>query len=170
LIGLSSIFGAEQIEDCLATHDRVETITTTRVIHGTPEQLWERILSIDEVSGTKPLLLRIGLPVPKSCAMEGSGLGARRICYFENGSIEEEVTYWGPGRQLDLRITRSTLPGRHWLQFESASYQLEAVTPTETRLTRTTTISSKLRPAWYWRFFEEMGVQTEHRYVFDSLF
>jgi hypothetical protein len=161
LIGLSSIFGAEQIEDRLVAGDRVETVTTTRAVLGTPEQVWAKIVSIDEVSGTKPFLLRIGLPVPTSCTMEGSGVGARRVCHFETGLIEEEVTNWEPGHRLDLRIIRTTLPGRHWLQFKSASYELERLSLTETRLTRTTTISTKLRPGWYWRYLEAMGVQAE---------
>lgn len=170
LIGVSSIFTTGEIENRLPAGNRVETVTTTRTLLASPEEIWTRILSLDEVSGTKPFLLRIGLPVPTSCTMEGSGVGARRVCYFETGMIEEEVTNWEPGRRLDLRIVRSTLPGRHWLDFEGASYQFERLSPTETRLTRTTTISSKLRPGWYWRFFEDMGVQAEHRYVFDSVF
>jgi hypothetical protein len=168
LIGVSSILAADQAEDRLSTGNRFQAVTTSRTVLATPEEIWAKILAVDEVSGPKPFLLRIGLPVPKSCTMEGSGVGARRICYFETGMIEEEVTNWDPGRRLELRIIRSTLPGRHWLQFESASYELEPLSPTETRLTRTTTISSKLRPAWYWRFFEETGVQAEHRYVLDS--
>jgi hypothetical protein len=170
LIGVFSVFGAGKIEDRLATEERLETITTSHVVLAKPEQVWERILGIDEVSGKKPLLLRIGLPVPTSCSMEGNGIGAKRVCHFETGVIEEEVTNWEPGRRLDLRIVRSTLPGRHWLRFESATYEMEPISPTETRLIRTTTISSKLRPGWYWRYLEAVGVQAEHRYVFDSLF
>jgi hypothetical protein len=170
LIGFSMIFAADKVENRLPDAYRVETVTTSRVLVATPEKIWSRILSVDEVSGKKPWLLYIGLPVPKSCTMEGSGIGARRVCYFETGAIEEEVTHWEPGRRLDLKIVRSTLPGRHWLQFESASYELEPLSATETRLTRRTTISSKLCPGWYWRFFEDMGIQAEHRYLFDSVF
>jgi hypothetical protein len=170
LIGLSMIFAADKVENRFPAGGRVETVATSRTLAATPEEIWQRILSVNEVSGTKPLLLQIGLPVPTSCTMEGSGVGARRVCYFETGMIEEEVTYWEPSRRLDLRIVRSTLPGRHWLQFKGASYELESISTTETRLTRTTTISSLLRPRWYWRFFEEMGIQAEHRYLFDSVF
>jgi hypothetical protein len=170
LIGMSSIFGSGQVENRLATDHRIETATTTRIVSGTPEQVWAKIISMDEVSGTKPLLLRMGLPVPKSCTMDGSGVGSPRVCYFDTGTIEEEVANWEPGRRLDLRIVRSTLPGRHWLRFESASYELEPVSLTETRLTRTTTISTKLRPSWYWRYLEELGIQAEHHYVLDSVF
>jgi hypothetical protein len=170
LIGVSSVFGAGQVEDRLASSDRIETVTTTRTVLATPEQVWAKILSIDEVSGIEPFLLRIGLPVPKSCTLKGSGVGARRVCHFETGVIEEEVTNWEPGRRLDVRIIRSTLPGRHWLRFERASYELEPLSPTATRLTRATTISTKLRPGWYWRYMEAMGVQAEHRYLLDSVF
>lgn len=167
---LATVFGAKQIENRLATGERVQTISTSRTVSGTPEEVWHKILAIHEIAGSKPFLLRIGLPVPKSCTLEGTGVGARRVCHFDTGVIEEEVTAWEPGRRLDVCIVRSTLPGRHWLGLVGACYQLEPLPGRETRLTRTTTMSSMLRPGWYWRHPEAMAVQAEHRYLFDSLF
>jgi hypothetical protein len=132
-------------------------------------QVWDALVVIDHVSAAKPLLLRIGLPVPERCTLEGNGVGAVRTCYFNAGRIEERVTRWEPARRLDVQIERVTLPGRHWLGFKSASYVMESLSPGKTRVTRTTTISSQLRPAWYWRHLEKLGVDAEHDYLFKGL-
>jgi len=57
-----------------------------------------------------------------------------------------------------------TCPADNWLGFESAEYRLPA-NGHMTRLTRTTTISSHLHPAWYWRGFERLGVESEHTHI-----
>src|SRR6185436_2397968 len=38
-----------------------------------------------------------------------------------------------------------------------------------TRITRKTTIVSRLSPAWYWRKMEKIGVETEHEYLFEEV-
>jgi hypothetical protein len=80
------------------------------------------------------------------------------------GYIEETVTAWNPPYNLGLSIDRTHMPGRHWLGFESAEYKLESMGPV-TRLTRTTTVISHLEPVWYWRHFERLGVESEHKYI-----
>ncbi len=60
------------------------------------------------------------------------------------------------------------MPGRHWLGFENAEYRLQA-NGHLTLLTRTTTISSHLHPAWYWRRFERLGVESEHDYILQDV-
>jgi hypothetical protein len=96
--------------------------------------------------------------------MQGQGIGAKRTCYFNVGYIEETVTGWDPPYYLGLSIDRTHMPGRHWLGFENAEYRLQA-DGSRTFLSRTTTISSHLRPAWYWRGFERLGVESEHDYI-----
>ncbi len=163
------VFGVGAAEDRLVDPKRTESITSAVTFRATPEQMWNMIVALDEVSSKKPLLLRIGLPIPKSCTLEGSGVGAKRICHFDSGVLEERITAWDPPRYLEMKIVMSTLPGRHWLGFESASYRIEDAGHGEVRLTRTTTISSQLRPADYWRPLETWGVESEHRYLFESL-
>lgn len=106
----------------------------------------------------------VGSPVPQRCVMQGHGIGAKRTCYFNVGYIEETVTAWNPPYYLGLSIDRTHMPGRHWLGFESAQYRLQA-NGSRTLLSRTTTISSHLHPAWYWRRFERLGVESEHDYI-----
>jgi hypothetical protein len=168
-LGVPSVFAAGQVEERSHGPDRAETFVSTCIVSGSPEEAWDMIVRVDDISAKRPFLLRIGLPVPKYCTLEGTGVGAKRICHFDSGEIDEEITEWDPPNSFDVTITRARLPGRHWLRFEAASYRFEAVSPGRTAITRSTTITSKLRPGWYWRHFEKMGIEAEHGYLFDSL-
>jgi hypothetical protein len=164
LAGPGLIFAGERIERPIFQHPRTQVIQTTVEVNGTAQQTWGRILSIDSIQASKPLLMYVGLPVPQRCVMQGNGIGAKRTCYFNVGYIEETVTGWNPPHYLGLSIDRTHMPGRHWLAFENAEYRLRANGST-TLLTRTTTIASHLHPAWYWRRFERLGVESEHDYI-----
>lgn len=157
--------GAKEIELRAGDRVRVEAVESTIRVAAPPDAVWAALEEIDAVHGPKPLLLRIGLPVPLRCEMEGDGVGARRTCFFDRGRIDEVVTVWDPPRRMELEITHWTLPGRHWLGYLDASYELREAAPGITEVTRVTTISSNLRPSWYWRPLEHVGVRSEHEYL-----
>jgi hypothetical protein len=164
LVGPTLIFAGERIERPIFQHPRTEVIQTTVEVNEMPQQVWDSILSIDSIQASKPILMYVGLPIPERCIMQGHGVGAKRTCYFNVGYIEETVTGWNPPYYLGLSIDRTHMPGRHWLGFENAEYRLQA-NGSSSFLTRTTTISSHLHPAWYWRRFERLGVESEHDYI-----
>jgi hypothetical protein len=162
------LVAAKRIETPIVDQTRVEAVSTTVWVADTPEHTWMNIQSIDSIHSAKPWLMHVGLPVPQRCSLEKAGVGARRTCYFDQGYIEETVTEWDPPRSMQLRIDRTHMPGRHWLGFENATYQLEPEGK-GTRLTRTTVISSHLYPAWYWRPLERWGVESEHNYLLEDV-
>ena len=162
------IVAGARVERPLLQYPRIETIQTTIEANDSLEHVWRDILTIDSVQATKPLLMYVGLPIPQRCTMQGRGLGAKRTCYFNVGYIEETVTAWNPPYKLGLSIDRTHMPGRHWLGFERAEYRLESKRQT-TVLTRITTVTSNLAPSWYWRPFERLGVESEHRYILQNV-
>jgi len=157
-----------RVELSTLTHPRREIVTSTIRLPAAPSQVWDDLRSFDSLAGRKPLLMYIGLPIPVRCVMEGSGPGAKRTCYFNHGYIQETVIEWSPPNTMLLAIDRTNMPGRHWLGFEDAKYELRW-DGSETVLTRSTTIISNLYPAWYWRPFERWGVESEHAYIFGDL-
>jgi len=161
------LLGADKVEKS-HTGPRAETITNTLVTTASREKSWEQLKTFDRVEGTKGLLMKIGLPVPVSCTMTGEGVGATRTCYFEQGHIEERVTEWNPPSSMKFEITTFDVPGRPWLSFKDASYDL-TTEGDHTVITRRTTIVSRLSPAWYWRPLETIGVETEHEYLFEEV-
>lgn len=164
LIAPVLIFAGDKVEAPTLSTPRTEVVESVVVVNDSPEHVWNKILAIDSIQVSKPFLMYIGLPVPQRCVLQGEGVGAKRTCYFDAGYIEETITAWNPPYEMKLTIDRTQMPGRHWLGFESAEYTLEPKGPA-TVLTRRTTISSHLHPAWYWCRFERWGVESEHEYI-----
>lgn len=145
-----------------------ESIVSEISLATPPEEVWEQLVRMSTMEGDKSFLLQIGLPVPYRCTLNRDAIGGRRTCYFNQGEIEMEVTDWHRPRSIAMRISKSTLPGRKWLRFVDASYEL-IPEGDATRVIRHTTIASKLYPRWYWRPFEKWGVKSEHEFVLSSL-
>src|SRR5260370_10445779 len=162
------MFGGQKLEMKTFTEARTESVTTSIHLSATPEQVWANIQSLDKLAGRKPLLMYFGLPIPQRCELKGKSVGSKRICYFDQGSIEETIFEWTPPNRMRLAIDRTNMTGRHLLEFDGAQYDLQA-DATGTTITRTTTIRSKPMPACYWARFEIWGVQSEHQYLFSDL-
>jgi len=160
--------GANKVEEPARRQPRSETFTSVFISQASPEKVWDSIKVMDRVNGHKGFLMRIGLPVPVSCSIDREEVGGKRRCNFESGYIEERITEWNPPHSMKLEITAWDVPGRPWLDFKDASYELHQENG-RTVMTRTTTIVSRLMPVWYWRRFEKMGVETEHQYLFEAL-
>jgi len=133
-----------------------------------PERVWDLVAQMERLDGPRPFLLRAGLPTPTRCELERAEVGGRRVCHFDSGMIAQKIMAWERPKFMELRVTESTLPGRHWLTFVDASYGLSAV-GTQTRIVRHTTIGTRLYPRWYWRPLERWGVTSEHEFVFSNL-
>jgi hypothetical protein len=159
---------AEHVERPLRRGQRIETFTTKIHVKATPEVTWNSLTHISQLSGPKPFLLAIGLPVPTNCSLSAQEVGAERVCGFDQGEIAQRVTECQPKASLRVAITKSTLPGRRWLQFMDAYYELTP-TSTGTSLTRYSTIGSRLSPRWYWRGLEAWAVTSEHDYVLANI-
>lgn len=168
LIGPALIFTTDRIESPRLQVPRIEVIATSVKVGNSPEHVWNQILTVDNMAASKPFLMHVGLPIPERCSLVGRGVGAKRTCYFNNGYIEETITAWDPPFYMGLNIDRTHMAGRHWLGFESAAYRLQP-DGNSTILTRTTTVSSRLLPVWYWRPFERLGVSSEHRYILQDV-
>lgn len=168
VLGPALVFAGDRIERPLLAHSHTEVVQDSIVVNAPPERVWSNLLQVDNIQSSKPGLMYIGLPIPVRCTLEGHGVGAKRKCCFNSGYIEETVTGWNPPYRMTLSIDRTQMPGRHWLGFESAEYDLKAAGES-TVLIRTTTISSHLLPRWYWRPFERLGVESEHRYILQDV-
>jgi hypothetical protein len=106
------------------------------------EVVFDYIKSVDTLDTDKPFLLHLGLSVPQKCILEKEEVGANRICYFKEGTIEEKVTEIKRGEILKMDVTKYGLPGRKWLKFQEATYLFEAK-DNGTSLTRISTYRNR---------------------------
>ena len=162
------IAAANTVEEPFRHAEVTETFTSSVVVPTNREDSWRLVEKMDHLDGDRPFLLRLGIPTPYRCELEKPALGAKRICHFHEGILAQEVTAWNFPRNLDVKITESTLPGRHWLSFKTAAYNFDAVAG-GTRITRHSTVGSRLYPRWYWRPLERWGVTSEHTFIFSNI-
>lgn len=162
------IAAADRVERPFRAVQQHEVFTTETTVTASPERVWDLVAEMHKLDGPRPFLLRAGLPNPTRCELNHPGVGGRRVCYFDSGIIAQEVTTWQRPTFMGLRVTESTLPGRHWLTFVDASYELFAEGG-HTKIVRHTTIGTRLYPRWYWRPLERWGVTSEHEFVFANL-
>lgn len=169
LIGLLLVGCSGMLEGRSRPGPAMNIVETIRAFPVDSQLVWDSLLEFQEVTGEKPWLLSMGLPVPQYCTIEGSGVGAIRTCYFDQGVIEERISVWEPPYRLVMQITKVTLPGRDWLRFLDASYELTAGDAGHTTVRRTTRIASVLRPRFYWSPLEDLATQSEHDYLFNAV-
>lgn len=162
------IAAAGRVEQPFRSAQRRERFTTETTVSAAPQRVWDLVAQMPDLDGPRPFLLRVGLPVPTRCELDNAAVGGRRVCHFNNGLIAQEVTDWRRPSYMGLRVTENTLPGRHWLTFIDASYELSA-NGAQTRVVRHTTIGTRLYPRWYWRPLERWGITSEHGFVFSNL-
>jgi len=130
--------------------------------------VYDFIKSVDTLDGKKSLLMSLGLSVPQKCVLEKEEVGAKRTCYFEEGTIEEKVTGIKRGEFIKMKVTEYNLPGFKWLKFDDAIY-LFTQEGDLTKLTRITTYRSQLKPRIYWEFWERQAIEAQHEYVLNDL-
>jgi hypothetical protein len=168
LLPLMVLILSSSIEKFFTDKYTFVTVETKILLPYPKEIVFDYIKSVDTLDSEKPFMLHIGVQVPLKCVLEKDSVGAKRTCYFKEGTIDEVVTEIKRGEVLRMKITNYGMPGRKWLHFQDAIYLFKQV-GTETELTRITTYNSELKPRFYWDFFETTAIQAEHNYVLTDL-
>ena len=119
------VAGVDKAEEPRRASPARVTISDSIRIAAKADRVWEALGRFDSMDGAKPFLLRTGaLPVPHRCTLDGEGEGSVRTCYFDKGTITQEVTAWQKPSRMEFKITGDTLPGNQWLTFSKAGYEL----------------------------------------------
>jgi len=156
------------IEHFFSSNYEYAKVESIIFLHYDASTVYDFIKSVDTLEGEKSLLMNLGLSVPQKCVLKKEEVGAKRICYFEGGSIEEKVVDIKRGEFIKMKVTDYDLPGFKWLKFDDAIY-LFTQESDSTKLTRITTYQSQLKPRIYWEFWEKQAIEAEHEYVLNDL-
>jgi hypothetical protein len=159
---------SNSIETFFQPDDKPLTVTNSILLSYAPEKIFDGVKAMDKLDGEKPWLLALGLPAPYKCELENNSIGAKRICLFENGRIVAEITDYKRGKLLQMKVVDYNLTGNQWFTFIDAAYTFEEVKG-QTRLTRTTSYQSTLKPRIYWQWLERYAIEQEHQFVLHSL-
>ena len=144
------VAGVDKAEEPRRASPARVTISDSIRIAATADRIWETLGPFESMDGAKPFLLQLGaLPVPRRCTLEeGRGSSGVRTCYFDKGNNHAGGHCVQKPSRMEFEITGDTLPGNQWLTFSKAGYELTE--EAGERVTRHTTIESRLWPRWYW--------------------
>jgi hypothetical protein len=168
LIPVIILLVSNAIEVLLGSEHAAVTVTNSIILDYSPEVVFNGVKSMNKLDADKPWLLAIGLPAPYKCELESNSIGAKRTCLFENGSIVAEITQYQPGSLLEMKVNEYNLTGNRWFVFHNAAYTFEQQAG-KTKITRTTSYHSTLKPRIYWQWLETYAIEQEHQFVLESL-
>ncbi len=138
-------------------------VETTLRFDAPMDRVWSAVVDTGSLEGNDSVLSALGLPIPIRCELDGR----RRVCYFEEGEMLQQVITSKYGHEFKVKIVES-LHVRDWVEFKNAGYTF-VQGDGYVEVTRRDKITSTLRPRWYWHWFEAQCVQLEHRYVMESM-
>lgn len=145
-----------------------EATTTSVVLAATPAEVYRNIIHVDTVDVETNFMHTLGLPVPRKCILTEEKIGGKRICVFEEGEIVETIKDLKQNELLKMDVSASDMLGMRWLKFDEDIYKIEK-TASGTRITRTTTYYSELKPRFYWKMIEDLTIGSEQEFVFRNL-
>ncbi len=157
---------AGSLEQHIPLPDRVDTVSTARVIHASPEQVWRVISFADDIQPEEigsAWMYRIGVPLPLSAVTEERG--GERVRHIEMGkgiAFDQIIVVWEPERRVryTYRFTPDSFPpraldehvrigGPHF-DLRDTEYSLEAI-PEGTRMTARMSYRVSTHFNWYAR-------------------
>lgn len=168
LLPLIVLLGAGQIEKAIDLKPQKIEIVSSKLLEYTPDIVFDEVKSMEKLDAEKSLLMKLGLPSPIKCELKADTVGALRYCVFENGEIIAQLTKYEKGKILEMDVVEYTLTGRHWFKFIDANYTFEEINGI-TKITRTSSYTSILKPRFYWEPLEKYGIEKEHEFVLNSL-
>ena len=159
-----------------AEWDREETVTVSRVVPGTPEEVRTALGGRPGFAPQLPPFLRLGFPVPVATAGSGLAVGDERTIVFAHahGGHVERGTLSFRIAERDSQFIHFTPVSddsyvTHWLTWRSSEVRWRAASPATTRVEWTLRYRRRLDPAWYFKPLERYGVGVAAGYLIDAL-
>jgi hypothetical protein len=160
------------------THERGQTVRVSKVVQGTPTQVWAAMSAPPKLDTSVPRFWRLGFPRPIAASGSGLEVGAERTIRF---SAAEQT----PAGDLVMRVTAAQEVGpfggvavfdtvsdqskiSEWMQWKRSLVQWNAVDPEHTRVTWTIAFDRRLDPWWYFGLWEQAAAHEAADYLIDA--
>ena len=150
-------------------------------VEADPLEVWNAVVAFPPLDPPKELWFRVGIAYPIRAEIQGSGVGAVRLCVFSTGAFVEPITVWDEGRRLAFDVTESPDPLRElswraihpphldgYLRTVRGEFRMSAEAD-GTRLEGSTWYEQRLRPEPYWAFFSDRVIARIHDRVLDHV-
>jgi hypothetical protein len=179
------------------THGREQTVSVTKVVNGTPAQVWAELSASPKLDTKVPRFWRLGFPRPIAASGSGLEVGAERRIRFSAaegtpaGDLVMRVTQasqWRNGEPGGW-LTDPTVPKEEktaeggyavfdavsddskideWMRWKRSDVQCTDVGAGKTLVTWTITFDRGLDPWWYFGLWERAAAHEAADYLIDA--
>ncbi|MBL4592167.1 MAG: hypothetical protein JKY96_09445 [Phycisphaerales bacterium] len=148
-------------------HTKEISISTTRIVIGEPEDVWDALMFFEDVESNPPLLMRIALPRPLYTQGPMDSVGDRRVCVYTKGKLTKEITEVSPSETLAFTVVEQEFEPS--VRLTRGRFALEDLGDGRTRLTLTTRYVPVHSPRFVWHWAEIVGARTLHTHVINGI-
>lgn len=134
-----------------------------------PGEVWEGLMSYEEIPRRPPLLLRLLLPEPMRAEGRRAAIGDETRCVYDRGHLLKRVTRIDLRRQYSFSVVEQELSISGGIRLTGGSYVLLELPDGSTRLELETRCVGFARPRWLWRPIEAAVCHAFHRHILGAM-
>jgi hypothetical protein len=149
-----------------------ETVSSSVIMPVSADRAWNAVMFYEEIKEPPPFLMRIALPRPLYTIGSMETIGEFKVCevcVYTKGRLVKRITQRVPDVILAFYVVEQNKIEHRSVVLKTGSFQFNPVSPTQTRVTLSTTYQPLLGPRWAWRWAEEVGIHTLHGYVLNGM-
>ncbi|HUY82496.1 MAG TPA: hypothetical protein VMU92_12300 [Acidobacteriaceae bacterium] len=147
---------------------RNEFVSTQVHVAADPAVVWQRIALYEEVTGRRPLLLRLVMPCPVRTEGEKRRVGELVRCVYDGGELRKRILALEPPYRMVFDVLEQRLGIESCVIAQAGSYEIDRV-PGGSDVILTTQYRAFLHPRWLWRPPEKMVAKRLHLYILRAM-
>ena len=145
-----------------------ESVSTSVFFEASPEEVWRRLLSYEEVPSRPPFILRALLPLPLRTEGDKTCVGAAVQCLYGGGDLVKQITVVEPPCLLEFKVLLQRLGIENCITAIGGSYRLRSCRK-QTEIELVTNYVGYLRPRAFWRPVERFLGHIFHRHILAGM-
>lgn len=174
LMGMEAAFETEPIP---------REVTSTVIIEGTVEDVWQEVVAFSPIPEPDELMFRGGIAYPTHAEIVGEGVGAIRYCHFSTGEFVEPITHWEEGKKLAFDVAEQPHPMIETSPYgaihpphldwsfvsEKGQFLINDLGDGRIELIGTTWYHMKIQPEAYWGWISDYIIHEIHLRVLNHI-
>jgi len=149
----------------------IRTVETQVLIEAPQPEVWKTLRFYEHVEQNPPLILKLGLPIPKRAIGNHKSVGDITSCEYEGGGfITKKITQLIEQEELSFDVIEQSIHFEHDLKLHGGSILLKPVNNGKhTIITMRTHYESYVRPSWLWEPSMDYVIKSLHQYVIKDM-
>ena len=157
-------------------------VSTPVVINAPASVIWNHVTSFDTIGAPSQPMLKCGIAYPITARLEGTGLGATRLCQFSTGTLVEKINGWNEPdsfafsvEQEPSSMTETSLFKIHphhldgYLKCREGFVQLIPLSAGRTEVVGSTWYTDNIWPQAYWSIWSNEAIHEIHLRVLEHV-